>query len=276
MKPSAIYVWLVPSEEVQEQPGGWRIRKWDTEPFLKANFTLSETGMPGNGNTPTTREGSAAAPGKAGTEARQESLGDKHGLVDRACSYLQDLESPFSDEEAVTLCAMLRSHVATNGQHDDVIEGLRVIASRRGCKIQQGDVLALERAIDALHHVAQSGEAVTVADIEAEIAHIEENGQRVKELPGMFDEGRCRELCAMYLREFVLNLGAKKKLAALMPSATGSNDEIPGLKLALEHIAATKTVWTNGTSIPPETLLKFIESSLQALLTRRSESRRKA
>jgi hypothetical protein len=38
--PSAIYVWIVPSEEVLDQPGSWRIRKWDTEPFPEANFTL--------------------------------------------------------------------------------------------------------------------------------------------------------------------------------------------------------------------------------------------
>ena len=38
--PGAIYVWLVLSEEVQEQPGSWRIRKWDIEPFPEANFTL--------------------------------------------------------------------------------------------------------------------------------------------------------------------------------------------------------------------------------------------
>ena len=37
-QPSAIYVWLVPSEEVLEQPGSWRIRKWDTEPFPEANY----------------------------------------------------------------------------------------------------------------------------------------------------------------------------------------------------------------------------------------------
>lgn len=42
-RPSAIYVWLVPSEEVLEQPGGWRIRKWDTAPFPEANFALSAT-----------------------------------------------------------------------------------------------------------------------------------------------------------------------------------------------------------------------------------------
>lgn len=38
-KPDAIYVWLVPSEEVLEQPGSWRIRKWQTEPFPEANYT---------------------------------------------------------------------------------------------------------------------------------------------------------------------------------------------------------------------------------------------
>lgn len=38
--PEALYVWLVPSEHVQEQPGSWRIRKWDTEPFPEANFRM--------------------------------------------------------------------------------------------------------------------------------------------------------------------------------------------------------------------------------------------
>lgn len=41
--PTAIYVWLVPSEEVLEQPGSWRIRKWDIEPFPEANYAVSET-----------------------------------------------------------------------------------------------------------------------------------------------------------------------------------------------------------------------------------------
>lgn len=60
--------------------------------------------------------------------------------------------------------------------------------------------------------LACNEEAVPVSEIEAEIAHIEQNGRRLKALPGMFDEGRCRELCAMYLREFIINLRAKKKL----------------------------------------------------------------
>jgi hypothetical protein len=42
-RPQRLYVWLVPSEEVLDQPGSWRIRKWDTEPFPEANFALSES-----------------------------------------------------------------------------------------------------------------------------------------------------------------------------------------------------------------------------------------
>jgi hypothetical protein len=45
--PSAIYVWIVPSEEVLDQPGSWRIRKWDTEPFPEANFSLRQDELHG-------------------------------------------------------------------------------------------------------------------------------------------------------------------------------------------------------------------------------------
>ena len=40
-KPPAIYVWLVPSEHMLDQPGSWRIRKWDTAPFPEATHKLS-------------------------------------------------------------------------------------------------------------------------------------------------------------------------------------------------------------------------------------------
>jgi hypothetical protein len=44
MTPTTIYVWLVPSEVMLEQPGSWRIRKWDTEPFPEGKaFVVSET-----------------------------------------------------------------------------------------------------------------------------------------------------------------------------------------------------------------------------------------
>lgn len=62
------------------------------------------------------------------------------------------------------------------------------------------------------------GDAVPIAEIEREIAHIEGNGWRVKQLPGMTDEGRCRELCAMYLREFITSWRMKQKLDGLPPS----------------------------------------------------------
>ena len=51
-RPSALYVWLVPSEHVQEQPGNWRIRKWDTEPFPEANFTASAIPANTSGGAP--------------------------------------------------------------------------------------------------------------------------------------------------------------------------------------------------------------------------------
>jgi hypothetical protein len=33
--PKALHVWLVPSEEVLDQPGSWLIRKWDMQPFVE-------------------------------------------------------------------------------------------------------------------------------------------------------------------------------------------------------------------------------------------------
>jgi hypothetical protein len=89
-------------------------------------------------------------------------------------------------------------------------------------------VYQLERASVTPSHVA-AVEAVPVSEIMAEIAHIKENGARVKELPGMTDEGRCRELCAMYLTEFVLNLRAKKKIEQLV--AERFEDEIESLRV---------------------------------------------
>lgn len=62
--------------------------------------------------------------------------------------------------------------------------------------------------------------AIPIADIEAEIAHIQQNGERVKALPGMIDEGRCRVLCAMYLQEFITNWRAKQKLDVAIDKAT--------------------------------------------------------
>ena len=42
--PKALYVWLVPSEEMLDQPGSWRIRKWDTAPFPEATHVCASVG----------------------------------------------------------------------------------------------------------------------------------------------------------------------------------------------------------------------------------------
>jgi hypothetical protein len=66
IKPSAIYVWLVPSEEVLEQPGSWRIRKWDTEPFPEANYTLMQSETASRNAAPQEGAGSPAGPAANG------------------------------------------------------------------------------------------------------------------------------------------------------------------------------------------------------------------
>jgi predicted enzyme related to lactoylglutathione lyase len=56
---------------------------------------------------------------------------------------------------------------------------------------------------------------ISFTDIERQIDHIEKNGGDLKHMPGMTDEGRCRELCAMYLREFIINKKMKQHIDAL-------------------------------------------------------------
>ena len=73
---------------------------------------------------------------------------------------------------------------------------------------------------DALEDFATSSqratEAVPVADIEAEIQHIRQNGIDLARFSAQdADEGRCRELCAMYLQEFITSERMRKKLVAL-------------------------------------------------------------
>ncbi len=51
---------------------------------------------------------------------------------------------------------------------------------------------------------SEKGDTIPVAEIEEQIEHIKQNGIDVARFGGeMKDEGRCRELCAMYLREFI-------------------------------------------------------------------------
>lgn len=63
------------------------------------------------------------------------------------------------------LRAFVPSAIAPGGtQQDDVIESLRVIMQRRGFKIQQGDVLACERAIDFI--MRSASEAIKTPALE--------------------------------------------------------------------------------------------------------------
>lgn len=60
--------------------------------------------------------------------------------------------------------------------------------------------------------------SVPIADILRTADHIEKNGFSLKKFGGeMIDEGRCRELCAMYLREFVSNYHMGERLKELFP-----------------------------------------------------------
>lgn len=60
--------------------------------------------------------------------------------------------------------------------------------------------------------VGKPTDAIPVSDIKAEIAHIHDNASRLKELAGQKHEARCRELCAVYLGEFISSWEMKKAL----------------------------------------------------------------
>lgn len=62
-------------------------------------------------------------------------------------------------------------------------------------------------------------ESIPVSDILSEADHIEQNGMAVAKFGGdEVNEGRCRELCAMYLREFVSTKRMSDRLNELYPA----------------------------------------------------------
>ena len=79
-----------------------------------------------------------------------------------------------------------------------------------------------------------------LADIESEIAHIKENGMRVAAFGGDQDihEGRCRELCAMYLGEFILAWKMKQRLEEL--------ERASGAGRADQHSSASRAAHAAG------------------------------
>jgi len=52
-------------------------------------------------------------------------------------------------------------------------------------------------------------------ECEAEAAHIEKNGSTLRTKFGDEHEGRCRELCAMYLRDFIISYRMGQRFAAI-------------------------------------------------------------
>lgn len=59
-------------------------------------------------------------------------------------------------------------------------------------------------------------DTIPISDIESQIEHIKENGLSVEKLGGQMEqEGRCRQLCATYLREFINNFKAKQQYEAI-------------------------------------------------------------
>lgn len=62
---------------------------------------------------------------------------------------------------------------------------------------------------------AAQKDRIPIAELLTEIEHISENGALLREKFGEEHEGRCRELCAMYLREFVLSHELGLRVAAI-------------------------------------------------------------
>ena len=62
-------------------------------------------------------------------------------------------------------------------------------------------------------------ESIPVSEIEAEIDHIKQNAEGLRHFTGHENEARCRELCAMYLREFIQSWRYGEQLKAMNHSS---------------------------------------------------------
>ena len=85
------------------------------------------------------------------------------------------------------------------------IDGILVISNLADAYLE----LAAENAA-----LREPGEAF-LQECEKEAAHIEQNGTTLRVKLGEEHEGRCRELCAMYLREFIISYRMRERLAKL-------------------------------------------------------------
>lgn len=83
----------------------------------------------------------------------------------------------------------------------------------------------------------QTVDAVPVSEILSEIDHVQQNGIDVAKFGGQnVSEGRCRELCAMYLREFITSEGLRRKIVQ-MDAASLPATLTPDAKLEAAYAA---------------------------------------
>lgn len=93
-------------------------------------------------------------------------------------------------------------------------ENNRLLMANRDCVDHFNELLRDYNELKEQLAEAQR-DAVPITDIESEIAHIKENGAAVREKCGDEYEGRCRELCAMYLNEFITSWRMQQKIDAI-------------------------------------------------------------
>lgn len=90
----------------------------------------------------------------------------------------------------------------------------------QGAVIAANAIRSLIPALKLMTPVSAT-QCIPVAEIEEQINHIQQNGLDLKRFGGEnVDEGRCRELCAMYLREMLLTRSLTEKLNAMIAPHT--------------------------------------------------------
>ena len=92
-------------------------------------------------------------------------------------------------------------------------EAVPMLRTEAEWKMHARCVAALREPIP---HQAEEVPSIPLSEITAQILHIKLNGMSLAKFGGEdVEEGRCRELCAMYLAEFIQNYHMGKRLEAL-------------------------------------------------------------
>lgn len=93
----------------------------------------------------------------------------------------------------------------------------------------------------AVSEKATTADAIPLADIIEQIDHVKQNGIDVAKFGGQnADEGRCRELCAMYLREWVLSEEMRRKLVALSTPSAREPTKVDDILIRLGELEAER------------------------------------